>query len=108
MIPEVLSVLDPLGVPVSFQEYTGPATTYITFFFYNEFGAEFVEDEEAATAYSLQVDIWSNKGYTSLTNQVKAALKEIGFQRVFAQDLYEEDTRIYHKVLRFRHTEVLV
>ncbi|GLY09598.1 tail completion protein gp17 [Pseudobacillus badius] len=108
MINEILKTLEPLGVPVEFQEYTGFATTYITFFFYNEFGSEFADDEEIATDYSLQVDIWSKGGYTALTEKIKAALKEIGYRRSFASDFYEKDTKIYHKVLRFRHTEVLV
>ncbi|MGM7635635.1 tail completion protein gp17 [Bacillus sp. Hm123] len=104
----VLDALKDIGAPVAFQEYTGPAVpVYVTFFFYNEMGTEFVEDEEAATSYSLQVDVWSNGNYKSVVKSVKDSLKSVGFMRVFATDLYEKDTKIYHKVLRFRCTEIV-
>ena len=41
----VLAALANVGTPAAFQEYTGTATTYITFFFYNERGRAFAENE---------------------------------------------------------------
>jgi hypothetical protein len=48
------------------------------------------------------VDIWSKGDYTSLVDQVKSKMKEIDFIRTSEVDLYEHDTEIYHKALRFR------
>ncbi|MGG3452166.1 hypothetical protein [Domibacillus aminovorans] len=107
----VIDALKNVGAPVSFQEYTGSATTYITFFFYNEKGVFHAENEELATGHSLQVDIWSTGNYSSLVKEVKTRMNATGFTRTFAADLYEEPSgstqkaRIFHKALRFRYTE---
>lgn len=101
----VIDTLTPLGVPVTFQEYDGSATTYITFFFFNEQSDLNADDEELKTGYSLQVDVWSKSDYMNLVDQVKQAMKNAGFTRTFAADLYEKDNGIYHKVIRFRYSK---
>lgn len=97
----VKSTLTPTGVPVEFQAYTGAAATYITYFCYNEQGEEWAENEEIATGYYIQVDIWSKSNYTALENQIKTLMLTAGFKRSYARDLYENDTGIYHKAMRF-------
>lgn len=97
----IINTLKPLGVPVSFQTYTGTAATYITFFEYNQNSALNADDEEINTNHSIQVDIWSKGDYTTIVQQVKDNLKTAGFRRTFETELYEPDTKIYHKVLRF-------
>lgn len=99
----ILSTLNSLPVPVEYMDYSGASTTYITFFFYNEQGALYADDEEIETAYGLQVDVWSKGDYTSLVDQTKSLLKQAGFIRNYAIDLFEEDTKIYHKSLRFNY-----
>lgn len=98
---KVKDTLISLGVPVEFQTYSGSETTYITFFCYNEQGEEWAEDEEYATGYYIQVDIWSSGDYTTLEGQVKDAMIDAGFSRTSAQDFYEDESRIFHKAMRF-------
>jgi len=97
----IMDTLASLTVPVEFQVYSGTAATYITFLCYNEQGEEWAEDAEIATGYYVQVDIWSKSDYTTLEGQVKDALIVAGFSRTSAQDLYEPETKTYHKALRF-------
>jgi hypothetical protein len=100
----IINALNPFGVPVRFQKLTeedGSPDTYITFFLINEYGSMFADNEEQQTASLVQVDIWSKSNYNSLVEQVKNKLKEIGFTRTAGADLYEEDTKIYHKAMRF-------
>jgi len=97
----IIDALENLGVPVAFQAYTGTAQTYITFFCYNEQGEEWAEDAEIATGYYIQVNLWSKSDYTTLAGQVKDAMIAAGFARTGSQDLYEPETKIYHKALRF-------
>ncbi|MET3507035.1 tail completion protein gp17 [Halalkalibacter oceani] len=99
----VLSILEPLGVPVAFQTYTGDKTTYITFFEYNQQGALSADDEEIKTVHSLQVDVWSQGNYVQLVKDVKNAMKQAGFIRAFETEFYEDDTDYYHKVIRFNY-----
>ncbi|MDT0163820.1 hypothetical protein [Bacillus sp. AG4(2022)] len=101
----ILSALKDIGAPVAFQKYKGSASTYVTFFEYNQNGALYADDAEQKTSHSIQVDIWSKEDYTQIYQSVKAALLNIGFRRIFETELYENDTEIYHKVLRFNFTE---
>jgi hypothetical protein len=101
----IIDTLKPIGVPVAFQTYSGTATTYITFFEYNQFSALNADDEEQQTAHFIQVDVWSKGDYTSIVQQVKDRLKEAGFRRTTETDLYEPETKIYHKVLRFSYVQ---
>lgn len=97
----IVDTLRPLGVPVSFLRYTGKKTTYITFFEFNQRSALSGDDAEKATAYSIQVDIWSQGNYLNLVKQVKEAMTQAGFRRTFETELYEDESRYYHKVIRF-------
>jgi hypothetical protein len=98
----IQTALSFLKVPVSFQVYRGTATTYVTFFCYNEQGEEYAENIQTATGYYVQVDIWSiTANYDTLAEQIKTAMTSAGFQGYTAQDLYESDTKIFHKAVRF-------
>ncbi|MCY6354516.1 hypothetical protein [Clostridium sp. ZS2-4] len=97
----VMRALKPLNIPVSFQKYYGKEHTYITFFSYLEKGEQYADNEEKVTGYYIQVDIWSRRDYTNLYEKVKNIMKAAGFIRTSAVDLYEKDTRIYHKAIRF-------
>lgn len=104
MIMKVYNILKDLGVPVKWN--IRPSTfPSITYFFYNEYGQEFGDGEEIGTNYSLQVDIWSKNDFTELTEQVKNKLEESGFYRISANEFYEDDVKVYHKVLRFNYLE---
>lgn len=97
----VISTLAPTGVPVNFQSYTGNATTYITFFEYNQQGTLFGDDTEQRTQYSIQVDVWSKGNYTHVVEQVRALMIGSGFIRNSEGELYENDTKTFHKYFRF-------
>lgn len=97
----VIKALKPIKVPVSFQRYSGKENTYITFFNYLEQGEQYADNEEKATGYYIQVDVWSKSDYTEVVDKVENYMKATGFARTSAADLFEEDTKIYHKVMRF-------
>jgi len=101
----LLDALTPLKIPVSFQKYSGKAKTYITFHEYLVSGEEYEDDEESLTAHYIQVDVWSKDDYTAIVKNVKEFLLKVGFKRLSEIDLYEEETKIYHKGLRFYYLE---
>ncbi|TCT14576.1 hypothetical protein EDC18_10557 [Natranaerovirga pectinivora] len=101
----IINTLKPLNVPIGFQKYTGKKTTYITFNEYNQRGEGFEEDEEIFTGHYIQVDIWSKEDYEELVNKTKALLRDAGFKRLDEVDLYEKDTGLYHKGMRFFYLE---
>lgn len=102
----IMDTLKPTGVPISFHVYSGVADTYITFFAYNEMGIVFAEDVEQIERLSIQVDIWSKGNYSALVKQVKALMIQAGFTRIYATEMYENDTKIYHKVYRFYYENI--
>lgn len=101
----IIDTLKTLNIPVSFQRYSGSAETYITFHVYLTQGEEFSDDEEESTGYYIQVDIFSKTDYTQLVVNVKNMLQSVGFKRQNEIDLYEKDTGLYHKGIRFFYLE---
>lgn len=101
----IMDALRPLGIPVAFQKYSGKSETYITFHEYLSSGEDFEDDQEAVTAHYIQVDLWSKGDYTEPVRQIRNALLETGFKRLNEIDLYEEDTKIYHKGMKFYYRE---
>ena len=105
MNKKIHEALTPLGVPVKFQKHSGAANQYITFHEYFQAGEAYDDDEESLTGRYVQVDIWSKIDYEVLVIQVKNQMKNAGFTRIDEADLYESDTRIYHKALRYYYLE---
>ncbi|WP_432408638.1 hypothetical protein [Wukongibacter sp. M2B1] len=103
----IKDTLKPLGIPVDFHKRKEKATTYITFFEYLQQGESFSDDDEETTGHYIQVDVWSKVNYNSIVTQVKELLGNVGFRRKSEYDLYEEETSVYHKVLRFFYVENL-
>ncbi len=98
---EVLSALKDIQVPVRFQTYTGNEETYITFFTYLDRPEQHADDGEIATGYYVQIDIWSKSDYTEIAKEVHQSMLTANFTKLNFYDLYESDTRVYHKVMRF-------
>lgn len=98
---EITSALSSLGVPVRFQTYTGDADTYITFFNYLQQGEQYADDKEIVTGDYIQVDIWDKGDYTQLVKDVNEKMETAGFIKQRFYDLYENDLKIYHKVMRY-------
>ncbi|MEG1256411.1 hypothetical protein [Clostridium sp.] len=101
----IIDSLKLIKAPVSFQRYRGKAETYITFHEYLASGEEYEDDEEILTAHYIQIDVWSKIDYTEIVKKVKELLLKVGFKRLNEIDLYEEDTKIYHKGLKFYYLE---
>ena len=101
----IMDTLKPLNIPVSFQKYSEKAETYITFHEYMTSGEGYEEDEEMLTGHYVQVDVWTKSDYTELVGKIRSAVLSAGFKRLNEIDLYEEDTKIYHKAMRFYYLE---
>ncbi|MEG0729628.1 MAG: hypothetical protein RR420_08400 [Anaerovoracaceae bacterium] len=101
----LIDFLKPLNIPVVFQKYSGKAETYITFHEYLATGEVYEEDEEAFTGHYIQADVWSKNDYTSWVNSIRELLIKAGFKRLNEIDLFEEDTKIYHKGMKFYYLE---
>lgn len=101
MNSKILKALSNVGVPVRFQHYEGTEETYITFFIYNDKTEINADDKDIITGYSIQVDVWSKTDYTKLVEKVHRSMIENDFMKDNFYDLYEDDTKTYHKAMRF-------
>lgn len=102
---KISDILKPTGVPVSRLKYNGSASTYITYFLYNEQGEAFAENREIETSYYIQIDIWTKDDFTSLYNEILSLMKAAEYYRIYTHEEYENDTQIKHKAIRFQYTE---
>ncbi len=67
------------------------------------------EDEEYSSNISIQIDIWakSSSKCSELANLVNEKMEDLEFERRLALDLFENETKIYHKTMRFEKVEIL-
>lgn len=105
MINYTNTALSVIGIPVQWQlrPKNFPSITFATYYS----GADtFGDGEEVSTDHYLQLDVWSKNDYTELVNQVIAAMKAAGFTKQPGDaDEFEEETKVYHKVLKFHYLE---
>lgn len=102
---DISDILKPTGVKVKKLHYIGSADPYIVWFIYNENGEAFAEDVEIETGYYIQVDIYTKNDFTDLYNQVLKLMIAAGFYRIFSSETYENDTKLNHKIIRFKYVE---
>lgn len=101
----IINTLNPLGMPVAFLIYSGTVRPYLVFNVIDERSHFLADNVEKATEYTVQVDVYHTGNYTSQVDAVKQAMIAAGFSRLSEYDLYEPDTAIYHKAIRFFYYE---
>jgi hypothetical protein len=86
---------------VYFLHANSPNSPYIEYEIIDEFGDEFAENKEISTYHVVQIDIFSTGDYSSIEEIVFNKMIGAGFNRDKGADLFEEDTKLNHKVMRF-------
>lgn len=67
------------------------------------------DDEEYSSNIAIQVDIWCDmpSKCSKLAIEVNKKMRELGFSRTLALDLYEQGAMKHHKTMRFEKEEIL-
>jgi hypothetical protein len=108
--PEVLAALEEntdllalLGGPHIYQlKAPESLNKYITLFELTNFDSAWADGTAFMAEVHLQVDVWVKGDSTSpIAAEVDKTMKTLGFKRTGSADLYEDDTEIYHKALRY-------
>lgn len=62
------------------------------------------DDSEYTSAVEIKVDIWDDSvaGITGFASEVNSRMVELGFYRTASFELYEQDSGLHHKIMRFR------
>lgn len=106
LIEQVLADFTVGGVeiPVSFLRYIGNETTYITYQQTDATSSLFGDDDLENYVDFYDFDIYSLGNYIPIVEALKIKLKDAGFvwhPSRSSGDMYEDDTKLYHKVLSF-------
>lgn len=116
MLPRVLKALDANQALISLlggesrifriQVPTKEADQFprITYFEYNNIDSDYAEDEATASQVFIQVSVWAQDAahLSPIAAEVDTTMRSLGFYRTSATDLYEDDTKVFHKALRYR------
>lgn len=97
-------MVDGVEIPVSFLQYNGKSTTYITYQLEYEGNSLSGDDELLEYACYYDFDIYSKGNYLNIIESVKEKLTENGFMFQPSRssgDFFETDTGYYHRTLNF-------
>lgn len=79
------------------------ANTYIEYEIIRKTYDDYCANDNLSENYLIQVDIFSKGNYANLEKVIEEVLKEKDYRFVQSADMYEEDTKLYHKAMRFNY-----
>ncbi len=93
-----------LGGPRIYFEAAPNADEFprITYYEQDNRPALWGDDRELGSEITFIVDVWAKASTTAIASAVDRVMAGLGFVREFAGDLYEQDTQVYHKAMRYR------
>lgn len=80
-----------------------PEFPCITYYEQNNSPALVGDGRELTTESVMVIDVWSKSSTTAIAQAVDNIMAGLHFVREFAGDLYETDTGVYHKSMRYRN-----
>nr|DAV02644.1 MAG TPA: tail component [Caudoviricetes sp.] len=91
-------------IPVKFLRYNGSSETYITYMMTDADSVLHGDDELLNYVEYYDFDIYSKGNYKPIIKALKGLLASVGFMWEpdrSSADMYEDDTKFYHKTLCF-------
>lgn len=91
-------------IPVKFLRYNGNEETYITYMMTDADSVLHGDDELLNYVEYYDFDIYTKGNYKPIVKALKALLTSVGFMWEpdrSSEDMYEDDTKYYHKTLCF-------
>lgn len=86
------------------QKWPAEDVTVITYRQGNQVAVSHADDDDYITETEIIVDEWNRDPAIvhAKAKEVKAALKPLGFERVYSTDIYEQETGLHHRNERYR------
>lgn len=111
MKPQILKKLEEISdVEVSyFYPQNWAKLPAISYYEMDNSVASKADDEEYSSNIAIQIDVWakSSSECSKLAIQINEKMEDLEFERTLALDLFEQETKIYHKTMRFEKEEIL-
>lgn len=98
--------VDKVKIPVSFMYYEGHGEPYVVYMQQDADKSLSGDDELIGYVDYYDFDVYAKGNYLAIIEELKAILKENGFvwqPSRSSQDMYETDTKYYHKTLNFAY-----
>lgn len=73
-----------------------------SYFEVDNIGNLYADNQEIGSEIVMQIDLWGKSSLTSYALGVDSAMTSLDFSRIQSLDLFEEDSKIYHKSMRYR------
>lgn len=99
---EIETTLEDLGVPVAFMFYDGDAETYVTYMQLDKDGVLAGDDAILGCVEFYDFDVYSKGNYLEVISRLIDLLTAAGWTYQPSRDspdLYERDTKYYHKTI---------
>lgn len=74
----------------------------LSYFELDNTGNLYADNQEIGSEFVYQIDLWHTASTTSYALAVDEAMTNINFSRIASNDLFEADTKIYRKSMRYR------
>ena len=95
-------------VPVAHLRYKGSSKRFVTWTITGETPALTANDEDLCSICSVDVDIFSDGNYLDIEKEIKGIMKNNDWVWVEdSEEMYEEDTGLYHQVCTFEKERIL-
>lgn len=99
---EIETTLSQLGVPVSFMFYEGNAETYVTYMQLDKDSVLAGDDTILGCVQYYDFDVYSKGNYLTIVSNLIKLLEDAGWTYQPSRDspdMYERDTKFYHKTI---------
>jgi len=73
----------------------------VTYFEIDNTGSLYADNQEIGSTILFQIDPWSKSSVTDIAKEIDTIMTGLDFVRVSAPDLYESDTKVHHKAMRY-------
>ena len=95
-------------IPVAHLRYRGTSRKFVTWTITGETPALSANDEDLYSICSLDIDIFSEGNYLDIEKEIKQKMKNEDWVWVEdSEEMYEEDTKLYHKTISFEKERII-
>lgn len=96
------------NIPIAHLRYDGKSKRFITWTLLDEVPSLSANDEPLFSVCSVDIDIFSDSNYLDIIREIKKIMKNSEWVWVGdSPEMYEEDTKLYHKTCSFEKERIL-
>ena len=96
------------NVPVEHMRYKGKSKTYVTWTMLSETSGLNADDETIYSIVEVDIDVFSDGNYLDIMDEIKKLMKNNNWSwSGDSEEMYEEDTELYHRTMTFEKERMI-